>query len=106
MLFIVKMEHPDGDKWNQYVLEHVRYLQGLIEQGYLLASGPVVGAELRAGLLIFRADNQQQVHEWVAADPFSREDLIVSLTVCQWDPLFGSLSQYASGALPPELDSL
>ena len=103
MIFVVRMEHPDGEEWGQYVAEHVSYLRGLITRGHLLASGPVKGSVLRAGLLIFRAESEQQVRQWIEDDPFSRENLIVTLDICQWDPLFGCLSEVSSGLLPPVL---
>ena len=40
-LYLARMEHPDGDRWGQYVVEHVLYLKELIAQGRLLASGPL-----------------------------------------------------------------
>lgn len=40
-IYIVRMDHPDGTGWNTFVREHVIYLKGLIEQGKLLASGPL-----------------------------------------------------------------
>ena len=32
-IYITRMEHPDGDRWNQHVLEHALYLKDLIAQG-------------------------------------------------------------------------
>ena len=32
-LYLARMEHPDGDRWGQYVVEHVLYLKELIAQG-------------------------------------------------------------------------
>ena len=103
MIYVVRMEHPEGDAWGRYVAEHVRYLRTLIAQGHLLASGPLQGTPLRAGFLIFKAENELQVREWIKADPFSREQLIVSLDICQWDPLFGCLAEVSSQVLPPVL---
>ena len=51
-IYIVRMDHPDGRGWNTFVREHVIYLKGLIEQGKLLASGPLKNTPLRAGFLI------------------------------------------------------
>lgn len=105
-IYTVRMDHPDGDKWNQFVLEHVLYLKDLIKQGKLLASGPLKGTPLRAGFLIMQAENEEEVKQLVAGDPFSRENLIVALRIEQWDPLFGMLTDKSSKNVPPELASL
>jgi hypothetical protein len=39
----------------------------------------------------------------IAADPFSKEWLIDSPSVEEWDPFFGTFSTESSGAFPPEL---
>jgi uncharacterized protein YciI len=105
-IYTVRMEHPAGDLWNKHVLEHVLYLKELIAQGRLLASGPLKGTPLRAGFLIMRAENRQEVEVMVKGDPFSREDLICGLTIEEWDPLFGMLVDQSSRQLPAELASL
>lgn len=103
-LYIVRMDHPDDDGWNEHVLEHVQYLQQLIADGRLIASGPLQDTKLRAGFLIMKADDADQVQAMIDADPFAREGLIASLRIERWDPLFGALAAHASGDLPPELD--
>lgn len=105
-IFIVRMEHPEGDAWGEHVVAHVRYLQGLIEQGRLLASGPVKGGPLRAGFLVLSAADRAEVDAVIAADPFATEGVICGLTVEEWDPLFGLLAGHSSGQLPPALDAL
>jgi len=104
-LYLVRMEHPDGDRWGQHVLEHVLYLKGLIAEGRLLASGPLKETTLRAGFLILQADSIQEAQALVDADPFTREDLICGLSIEQWDPLFGMLAEYSSKQPPAELAS-
>lgn len=105
-IYLVRMEHPDGDGWNQHVLAHVRYLKELISNGQLLASGPLKGTPLRAGFLIMAAEDRKQVEALVAEDPFSKEGLICTLTIDEWDPLFGMLADHSSKQFPPESASL
>jgi len=102
-IFIVRMEHPEGPLWASYVLEHIAYLQTLIEAGHLLASGPVKGSLLRAGFLVFKADSILQVQALINEDPFARENIICALTIEQWDPLFGLLAEESSQQLPSDL---
>lgn len=105
-IYLVRMEHPEGPEWNTFVREHVLYLKELIADGTLIASGPLKNTALRAGFLIFRAEDLQQVHRLVNADPFARENLIVNLEIQQWDPLFGQLSSLSSQQTASELQDL
>ncbi|MBD1554458.1 YciI family protein [Pseudomonas typographi] len=105
-IYTVRMEHPAGDLWNMHVLEHAVYLKKLIAQGRLLACGPLKGTPLRAGFLIMRAQNREEVETMIKGDPFSREGLICGLTIEEWDPLFGRLADQSSKQPPAELASL
>ena len=105
-IYIVRMDHPDGTGWNTFVREHVIYLKGLIEQGKLLASGPLKNTPLRAGFLIFRAETRDEVQSMIGADPFAREGLIAHLDIQQWDPLFGQFSSYSSHNASGDLKDL
>lgn len=105
-MYIVTMVHPDGPEWNQHVGPHVEYLLELIDQGKLVASGPLKGTSLRSGFLIFKASCRSEVEELVSKDPFAIEGLICELSIEEWDPLFGAFSEYSSKSLPPELDQI
>lgn len=72
--------------------EHREYLRGLADDGSLLLSGPF-GPDAPAGaLLVFRADDEARVQEWLAADPFALRGVIASTTTAEWQPVLGSLS--------------
>jgi len=105
-IFVVRMDHPDGTEWNAFVREHVVYLKVLINQGKLLASGPLKNTPLRAGFLVFQADTLDEVQAMVNADPFAREDLIAHLDIQEWDPLFGELNRFSSRTTVSELQDL
>lgn len=102
-LFIVRMEHPDGPRWNEFMLEHITYLKTLIDEGHLLASGPLKRTPLRAGFLIIHANTRVDVQGLIDGDPFARENIISALTIEEWDPLFGLLADHSSGQLPSDL---
>ncbi|SCX43601.1 hypothetical protein SAMN03159343_1263 [Klenkia marina] len=72
--------------------EHRTYLRGLADAGSLLLSGPF-GASAPAGaLLLFRAEDQARVQEWVDADPFTVRGVVATATLAEWDPVLGSLT--------------
>ncbi len=98
--FIVTMSHPDGDGWNRHVAAHVAYLKELVAAGSLRASGRLIGTRLRSGFLIFTVADRTKAEALVAADPFAVEGLIESLTITEWDPLFGAFAAESSGHLP------
>lgn len=95
------MTHPDGDGWNLYARPHVEYLLELVEKKVLRASGPLKGLPLRAGFLIIVAGDEAEVKAIVAGDPFAKQDLIVELTIHEWDPLFGVFEGESSRTVPP-----
>lgn len=105
-LYIVRMDHPDGSKWNTFVREHVLYLKELIKQGKLIASGPLKNTPLRAGFLVFSANSLDEVTTMVNEDPFARENLIAQLDIQEWDPLFGQLTLLSSRKTIHELQDL
>jgi uncharacterized protein YciI len=78
------------------VLPHVDYHKGLIEQGTLRASGPVVGSNLRAGLLLFTVENRAELGALIAADPLAIEGLIKELAATEWKALFGTFAGEAA----------
>ncbi|WP_213992891.1 YciI family protein [Sodalis sp. dw_96] len=98
--FIVTMTHPDGDGWKKHLHEHIDYLQKLVQQGVLRASGPVKNSPLRSGFLIFKAASRKEVELLIEKDPFSLARLIVSLSISEWDPLFGEFAAESSGVQP------
>lgn len=95
--FIVTMSHPDGDGWGRHVRAHVRYLEALVADGTLRASGPLRGTPLRTGFLIMLAKDRSDVEAIIAKDPFAVEGLIETLTIAEWDPLFGAFAAESSG---------
>ena len=82
-VFIVTMTHPEGDGWGKHVAAHLRYLQGLVAEGTLHASGPLKGTPLRAGFLIFAVPTRADVEALVAQDPFARVGLIETLNIVE-----------------------
>jgi uncharacterized protein len=54
--------------------EHLRYMNGLEEQGRLWASGPFVqpGVLVGDGLTIFNASNEEDVHRLMQQEPLTK----------------------------------
>lgn len=66
---------------------HREWLQHLLEQGDLLASGPMV--DYPAALLIFKSESHETMSRLLDQDPFEIAGVIVEREVREWNPVFG-----------------
>jgi uncharacterized protein YciI len=78
---------PDADHVNAIRPMHREWLQMLLDQGVLLASGPMV--DYPAALLIFKAASQEEMAGLLDQDPFDIAGVIVEREVREWNPVFG-----------------
>jgi uncharacterized protein YciI len=69
---------------------HREFLASLLNQGILLASGPMV--DVAAALLIVKAESVEEVATILDADPFEIAGFIGERTIVQWNPVFGPWS--------------
>lgn len=70
---------------------HRNWLSGLLASGDLLASGPYV--DFAGALLIFSANEIEQLQELLNQDPYELAGVIAERTITQWNPVFGPLNQ-------------
>jgi uncharacterized protein YciI len=95
-LFVVRFHHPDAEGWQQQLMPHVAFLQQLLREGSLKASGPLPDAADKAALLLIEAPDRPALDAIVARDPFAEHGLIANLIVEEWDPLFGVFNALSS----------
>ncbi len=88
-LYVVTFEHHDEARWKQHLMAHIKYLQDLLKDGTLRASGPFPGNPDRKAMLIISAPDRAALDAIIDADPFAIENLIENMTVAEWDPIFG-----------------
>ena len=71
--------------------EHRAFLRGLLDEGTLLASGPLAqdAANPAGALLLVDAPDEASVASTFDADPFARENVITRRTVRPWSPVIG-----------------
>ena len=65
---------------------HREYLTGLIEQGKLVISGPFAGDG--GALLVYEAENAEQVETMVSEDPFAIHGVFLSWEIREWNVVF------------------
>jgi len=86
--FVVTYTHPDETGWKKHLPGHFAYLEKLVSDGKLVASGSLLTSPQRSTMLIIKAKNSAEALEIVSRDPFSVLDLIGDLSVNEWNPIF------------------
>ncbi|HIZ35963.1 MAG TPA: hypothetical protein H9815_09305 [Candidatus Ruania gallistercoris] len=87
---------PDrGEDMDRIRPGHRAFLRSLLEQGRLLASGPWVGEEPGALLLVL-AEDEAAVEQLLDADPFQQAGLITGRRVRGWNPVIGPFAPDAA----------
>jgi uncharacterized protein YciI len=72
--------------------EHSAFMNELAEQGVVVAAGPLAGSEhgrLRA-LLIVNANAEDEIHQRLASDPWTRMGQLVTVSVEPWNVFVGA----------------
>lgn len=94
--YAVTYEHPDEEGWRNHVMPHVKWLQDRVQDGSLVASGPISQEVVKSALLIMIAPDKASLETIIASDPFAEEGLIQNMTIREWDPIFGAFNQGSS----------
>ncbi len=95
-VFVVHYDHPNAAGWQEQLLPHIHYLQDLLAEKILLASGPLPDATVKSAMLIIAAADEYALNAVIARDPFAEHGLIENMTVTKWDPIFGALNALSS----------
>lgn len=68
--------------------EHRQWLQGLVEQGIVLTSGPFTDGS--GALLVFTSDTEADLNQLIGQDPFARVGAISAVKTTGWTPVVGA----------------
>ncbi|WP_010094348.1 YciI family protein [Ornithinibacillus scapharcae] len=66
--FAVFLPMKDEEKSKQHRPEHLAFLQGKLEEGYIFAKGPFVDGA--GGLVIYQANSLEEAEAIVKQDPY------------------------------------
>ena len=69
---------------------HRAWLAEQLNDGRLLASGPMIG--IPTALLIWQSDDLEQLNALLNQDPFDQAGFIAERTISEWNPVFGPWS--------------
>jgi len=75
---------------------HREFLQGLLDEGSLLASGPWLDNAAPGALLLVVAQDVDGAQRLLDGDPFRKAHLITQRTVRPWNPVMGAFAEHAS----------
>ncbi|TAP25689.1 MULTISPECIES: YciI family protein [Micrococcaceae] len=81
---------------NEHRPAHREYLCDFLVEGpvRVLVSGPTPVND--GALLIFAAESEEGLNEFLANDPFAKVGAIAKTTVTEWNPVIGLLQEFAS----------
>ena len=80
----------EPDEVNQIRPTHRVWLAEQLDNGSLLASGPMV--DRPAALLIFKSDSIEELNALLDQDPYEIAGVIGERTIEAWNPVFGPFS--------------
>src|SRR5215212_5823780 len=93
---VVREAGPDwadgGIADQQGVAEHAAFMNTLANQGFVISAGPLAGSEagrIRA-LLIVDANDEREIHDRFANDPWALTNRLVILSIESWNVFVGA----------------
>ncbi len=86
--------NPDHDDVrSEHRAAHREWLEGLVEQGLVLASGPFTDGS--GALLIFASETEADLNQLISKDPFARAGAISAVKTTGWNPVIGAFRDRA-----------
>ena len=80
----------EQDKWP----EHVKFINGVADEGFLLLAGPHGDGRPYRALLIVAAASEREVVTRLNDDPWTTARVLETISIDRWDVLVG---EFASG---------
>lgn len=85
--------NPDHDDLRaEHRPAHRQWLESLVEQGTVLASGPFTDGT--GALLLFSAANEAALNSLVSQDPFALAGAISAVKTTGWKPVIGAFRDH------------
>jgi len=78
--------------------DHARFMDGLVETGFVLLGGPLEGD--REVLLVVSASSEQAIRDRLGADPWLQDGTLSIMSIERWTILLDGLHQAAAAKGP------
>lgn len=85
--YLVEIQYVQ-EKFREVRPRHRDYLLELTEQGKVAMAGPM--ADNSGGVVLFQADDLDELHKLIDADPYYTEGAVAARTVREFLPVLGS----------------
>lgn len=92
--FVVSYTHPDEIGWRKYLTPHINFLEDLLAEGKMVASGPLVNTPVKSAMIILKVASLKKAEELVKKDPYTIDGQVGELSIVEWDPLFGEYQNF------------
>src|SRR4051794_22334054 len=71
--------------------DHAAFMDALAREGFVLFAGPLAGTEANRvrALVIVNAEDEAEIHDRLAHDPWVRTDHLRTVNVEAWNPFVG-----------------
>jgi uncharacterized protein YciI len=89
--YVVRLERGGPWDWSRDLREqqgwdeHARFMDGLVDTGFILLGGPLEGE--REVLHIIQAESEPAIRERLAADPWARNGMLRPIRIERWTVL-------------------
>lgn len=94
-LYVVRLERGGPWDWSRGLREqagwneHARFIDGLVDAGFILLGGPLEGD--RETLHIVEAESEAAIRERLAEDPWARNGMLRPVRIERWTVLLDGL---------------
>lgn len=88
MFYAVRLERGGPWDWSAGLRkqagweEHARFMDGLVEEGFIILGGPLAGE--REILHVISADSEEEVRERLAKDNWAQSGMLRILSIERW----------------------
>jgi uncharacterized protein YciI len=72
--------------------EHVKFINGVADEGFLIVAGPVGDGSPYRAMLVVSADDADQVAARLEDDPWTTVGVLETISIERWDVLVGEFA--------------
>ncbi len=96
--FVVRLRRGGPWNWSRGLRaqegwdEHARFMDSLVDDGFILLGGPLDGENGKETLHIVEADSEDAIRERLRADPWAHNGMLTPVSIERWTVLLDGLT--------------